>query len=89
MEESVLDNLPHIIFTQATAQRIDIIAPLLELGKKLCKGTKFTAEPSQSILLGGVTVVCESSGIACDCSFDTSLAQQRQNFTKAAGLSKI
>ena len=43
----------------------------------------------QSILLGGVTVVCESSGIACDCSFDTSLAQQRQNFTKAAGLSKI
>lgn len=61
----------------------------LELGKKLCKGTKFTAEPSQSILLGGVTVVCESSGIACDCSFDTSLAQQRQDFTKAAGLSKI
>lgn len=61
----------------------------LELGKELCKGTLFTAEPSQSITLGGVTVVCEASGIACDCSFDTSLAQQRQDFTKAAGLSQI
>ncbi len=59
------------------------------IGQELCKGTKFTPQESQSITLGGVTVICEASGIAYDCTFDSSLNQQRELFSKASGLSQI
>lgn len=61
----------------------------IELGTELCKGTDFTAQQSQAIVLGGVTVVCEETGRAYDCSFDASLEQEKQNFMKASGLALI
>ena len=57
--------------------------------QQLCQGTNFTPQQSQSITLGGVTVICEETGIAYDSSFDTALEQQKQNFIKASGLAQI
>ena len=61
----------------------------IELGAELCKGTAFKAEVSQSILLGGVTVVCAETGLAYDCTFDSALEREKQNFLKASGLAQI
>ena len=61
----------------------------MELGTQLCEGTSFTPQQSQSITLGGVTVICEETGIAYDSSFDTALEQEKQNFLKASGLAQI
>ena len=61
----------------------------LELGTELCKGTLFTAEASQSITLGGVTVICGQTGLAYDCTFDSALERERQIFLKASGLAQI
>lgn len=58
----------------------------LELGRELCKAFGFTAQQSQNISLGGVTVVCEQTGIALDCTFDSALEQEKQDFSKTAGL---
>ena len=61
----------------------------MQLAAQLCEGTSFTPQQSQSITLGGVTVICEETGIAYDSSFDTALEQQKQNFIKASGLAQI
>ena len=61
----------------------------MQLAQQLCRGTNFTPQQSQSITLGGVTVICEETGIAYDSSFDTALEQQKQNFIKASGLAQI
>ena len=61
----------------------------MQLAQQLCQGTNFTPQQSQSITLGGVTVICEETGIAYDSSFDTALEQQKQNFIKASGLAQI
>ncbi len=61
----------------------------MQLAQQLCEGTSFTPQQSQSITLGGVTVICEETGIAYDSSFDTALEQEKQNFLKASGLAQI
>ena len=61
----------------------------IELGTQLCKGTHFTAEASEGITLGGVTVVCAKTGLAYDCTFDSTLEKEKQNFLKASGLAQI
>lgn len=61
----------------------------MQLAAQLCEGTSFTPQQSQSITLGGVTVICEETGIAYDSSFDTALEQEKQNFIKASGLAQI
>ncbi len=61
----------------------------IELGRELCKGTRFTAQQSDSITLGGVTVIFADSNLAYDCTFDSTFERERQNFSKAAGLAQI
>ncbi len=61
----------------------------IELGRELCKGSSFTAEESADFSLGGVIVVFKDSQIALDCTFDSALEQERQNFSKSAGLGQI
>lgn len=61
----------------------------LELGKELCKDTGFTPQQSQSIVLGGVMVVSEQTGIALDCTFDSTLEQEKQSFSETSGLAQI
>ncbi|WP_028506092.1 V-type ATP synthase subunit E family protein [Ruminococcus sp. FC2018] len=61
----------------------------IELGRELCKGTAFTAEETSDFSLGGVLVVFKDSQIALDCTFDSALEQERENFSKSAGLGQI
>ena len=61
----------------------------IELGTELCKGTQFKAEVSQGIQNGGVLVVCAGTGLAYDCTFDSTLEREKQNFLKASGLAQI
>ena len=61
----------------------------IELGTKLCRDTKLTAEVSDNITLGGVSVTFSDCNLAYDCTFDSSFEKERQDFSKAAGLAHI